>query len=124
MVALIRGRVEDGAWVDEETIWRADIEHYTGMPDLAAGGRIAFDGDGHVFLTVGIKQSSEYEGVQGLSRPSGKVHRLRDDGSIPAGNPFVGRPNALASIWTYGHRSPQGLEFDRATGLLWGTEMG
>jgi glucose/arabinose dehydrogenase len=124
MVALIRGRIEDGEWVDEETIWRTDIEHYTGMPDMAAGGRIAFDGDGHVFLSIGIKGGSEYAGVQDLGLPYGKIHRVRDDGAISEDNPFAGEPSALATIWTYGHRSPQGLEFDRRTGRLWGTEMG
>jgi glucose/arabinose dehydrogenase len=124
MVALIRGRIERGAWIDEETIWKTDIERYTAMPDMAAGGRIAFDDDGHVFLTVGIKGGSEIAGVQDLSQPYGKIHRLNDDGSIPGDNPFVGQANALESIWTYGHRSPQGLEFDPQTGRLWGTEMG
>jgi glucose/arabinose dehydrogenase len=124
MVALVRGRIEDGAWVDEEMIWKADAEHYTAMPDMTAGGRIAFDDDGHVFLTIGIKGGSETAGIQDLSMPYGKILRLNDDGSIPDDNPFVGRPNALASIWTYGHRSPQGLEFDARTDRLWGTEMG
>lgn len=124
MVALARGRIEDGAWVDAETIWKADMERYTAMPDMAAGGRIAFDDDGHVFLTIGIKGGSETAGIQDLSMPYGKILRLNDDGSIPDDNPFVGRANALASIWSYGHRSPQGLEFDPRTGRLWGTEMG
>jgi glucose/arabinose dehydrogenase len=124
MLALVRGRLDNGAWVDEETIWKTDVERYTAMPDMAAGGRIAFDGDGHVLLTVGIKGGSEIAGVQDLSQPYGKIHRLNDDGSVPDDNPFVGRGDALASIWTYGHRSPQGLEFDRRTGRLWSTEMG
>jgi glucose/arabinose dehydrogenase len=124
MVALMRGRIEGGAWVDGETIWKTDVERYTAMPDMAAGGRIAFDDDGHVFLTVGIKGGSEIAGVQDLSLPYGKIHRLNDDGSIPDDNPFNGQANALASIWTYGHRSPQGLEFDPRTRQLWGTEMG
>jgi len=124
MVALIRGRIDDGAWIDDEVIWKADVERYTAMPDMAAGGRIAFDDDGHVFLTIGIKGGSEIDGVQDLSQPYGKILRLNDDGSIPDDNPFVGRPDALPSIWTYGHRSPQGLEFDPARRRLWGTEMG
>lgn len=124
MVVLIRGRIEDGVWIDQETVWRADIENYNFIPDMAAGGRIAFDGGGHVFLTVGIKGGSEFAGIQDLSLPYGKIHRLMEDGAVPEDNPFVGTPNALASIWTVGHRSPQGLEFDPETGRLWGTEMG
>jgi len=124
MVTLVRGRIEDGAWTDEETIWRTDLEHYNPMPDMAAGGRIAFDGAGHVFLTVGIKGGSEFGGVQDLGLPYGKILRLMEDGTTPEDNPFVDTPGALASIWTYGHRSPEGLEFDPRTGRLWETEMG
>jgi len=124
MNKVVRGRIRDGAWVDQQTIWQTDIENYTGMPDMAAGGRIAFDGEGHVFLSMGIKQNSEFAGVQDLSLPYGKIHRVNDDGTIPDDNPFVDDPKAIASIWTYGHRSPQGLEFDPVTRRLWGTEMG
>jgi glucose/arabinose dehydrogenase/cytochrome c5 len=124
MNALVRGRIKDGQWVDQQTIWRTDIENYTGMPDMAAGGRIAFDGKGHVFISVGIKGGSEFGGVQDLSVPYGKIHRVNADGSMPADNPFVGVPKALPSIWTYGHRSPEGLEFNTRTGQLWETEMG
>src|SRR5204862_2958905 len=124
MNALVRGRIKDGEWVDQQTIWKTDIENYTGMPDMAAGGRIAFDGKGHVFLSVGIKDNSEFAGVQDLGLPYGKIHRVNLDGSVPADNPFVGKAGALATIWSYGHRSPEGLEFDSRTGQLWETEMG
>jgi aldose sugar dehydrogenase len=124
MNALIRGRIDNGEWIDQQSIWRTDVENYTPMPDMAAGGRIAFDGEGHVFMSIGIKDNSEFAGVQDLSLPYGKVIRINDDGSIPADNPFVHAPHALPSIWTYGHRSPEGLEFNRATHQLWETEMG
>ena len=61
--------------------------------------------------------------AQDLSKPLGKIHRVNDDGSIPKDNPFVNTPNALPSIWTYGHRNPQGLAWDPA-GLLWESEHG
>lgn len=61
--------------------------------------------------------------AQDLSKPLGKIHRVNDDGSIPKDNPFVNTPNALPSIWTYGHRNPQGLAWD-AAGLLWESEHG
>jgi glucose/arabinose dehydrogenase len=124
MNKLVRGRIKDGAWVDQEVIWQAPIEAYTQTPDMAAGGRIAFDDAGHVFFSVGVKGASEAEGVQDLSLPYGKIHRVNDDGSTPVDNPFVGDSRALSSIWSFGHRSPQGLEFDTSTGQLWGTEMG
>jgi glucose/arabinose dehydrogenase/mono/diheme cytochrome c family protein len=124
MVVLVRGRIRNGEWVDQQPIWKTDIENYTSMVDMAAGGRVAFDGKGHVFLSIGIKGGSEFAGVQDLSLPYGKILRLNDDGSIPQDNPFVGRAGALPEIWSYGHRSPEGLEFDRRTGRLWETEMG
>ena len=124
MNKLIRGRIENGRWIDEETIWQAAADTYTRSPDMGAGGRISFDDQGHVFLGVGIKGNSNYDGIQDLSRPYGKIHRMHDDGRIPSDNPFVDVPDALASTWTYGHRSPQGLEFDPRSGRLWSTEMG
>lgn len=124
MVVLVRGRIKGGAWVDQQTIWHTDKEHYTSMVDMAAGGRITLDGKGHVFLSIGIKGGSEFAGVQDLSLPYGKILRLNDDGGIPADNPFVNTTGALPEIWTYGHRSPEGLEFNRKTGQLWETEMG
>lgn len=124
MNKLVRGHIRDGRWVDEQVIWQARIEQYTWMVDQAAGGRICFDDAGHVFMSIGMKGTSNYDGIQDLSKPYGKVLRLNRDGSIPADNPFAGRAGALAVIWTYGHRNPQGLEFDRETGELWSTEMG
>jgi glucose/arabinose dehydrogenase len=58
-----------------------------------------------------------------LDRPNGKVHRVKHDGSIPPDNPFVGREDALPSIWSYGHRNPQGMVRD-LDGNLWLTEHG
>ncbi|HMA12198.1 MAG TPA: PQQ-dependent sugar dehydrogenase, partial [Steroidobacteraceae bacterium] len=124
MVRLVRGRIRNGEWVDAQTVWRTGIENYTGMVDMAAGGRIAFDGKGHVFMTIGIKGLGEAAGVQDLKLPFGKILRVNEDGGIPDDNPFVKTPGAEPAIWTYGHRSPEGLEFDRRTGRLWETEMG
>jgi aldose sugar dehydrogenase len=124
MNALVRGRIRNGEWVDQQSIWRTDAVNYTAMPDMTAGGRLAFDGRGHVFMSIGIKGGSEFAGVQDLSLPYGKIVRVNEDGGIPTDNPFVHVAGALPSIWTYGHRSPEGLEFNRTTKQLWETEMG
>ncbi len=124
MNRLIRGRVVAGEWVDEQVLWQADLEAYTTMSDLAAGGRLAFDDSGHVYISIGMKDSMDFLGIQDLSLPFGKVLRLHDDGRIPADNPLVDNPDALDAIYTYGHRSVQGLEFNPSTGDLWSTEMG
>ena len=108
MNRLVRGRIRDGQWVDQEIIWSADERFYTPYPDLGAGGRIAFDASGHVFLSIGTK-GVDYEGIQDLRTPYGKIHRVRDDGAIPIDNPFVDDDRVLPSSWTYGHRVPQGL---------------
>ena len=124
MNAVIRGRIRNGEWVDQLSIWRTDIENYTLTPDMGAGGRLTFDAKGHVFFSIGVKGTSESAGIQDLALPYGKIHRVNDDGSIPTDNPFVSVSRALPTIWSYGHRSPQGLEFNRKTRQLWGTEMG
>ena len=124
MSRLVRGRIEDGRWVDEETLWGVGVERYTWRTDMAAGGRICFDDDGHVFISVGFKGLSTSHGIQDLSEPYGKIHRMHDDGRVPADNPFVDVPGAWPTTWTYGHRAPEGLEFNRRTGQLWSTEMG
>jgi glucose/arabinose dehydrogenase len=123
MNKLVRGRITDGTWVDEQIIWQADLKFYGSVPDIGAGGRITFDEEGHVFLSVGLGVDN-HTGVQDLRTPWGKMHRVLDDGRIPSDNPFIDVEGAIPTIWTYGHRSPQGLEFRRATGELWGTEMG
>jgi glucose/arabinose dehydrogenase len=124
MIRLIRGRIRDNGWVDEEVIWQADIETYTAMTDMAVGGRLAFDPDGYVFMSLGMKGGNNHAGIQDLSSPYGKIHRMHDDGRIPADNPFIDIPGAIKTTWTLGHRSPQGLEFDPRSRELWGTEMG
>ena len=132
MCALIRGRIKEGGWVDQETIWKADIESYVATLSPAIGGRIAFDHHGHVFLSVGgIVWSPHppgnieaYVDIQNLSLPYGKIFRFTEDGQIPADNPFVDSVDVLPGIWSYGHRSPQGLVFDTVSEQLWETEMG
>ena len=121
---VVRGRLRDGQWVDEEVIWDPGPEHYSFIPDVGAGGRLAFDDRGYLYISVGIKGRSNFDGVQDLAKPIGKIHRVHDDGRIPVDNPFAEDPTAYPTIWTYGHRSPQGLEYNRRTGTLWSTEMG
>ena len=124
MPKVVRGRINNGAWVDQETIWEADIEHYGSYTDIAAGGRLAFDNGGHLFFSVGMKGPDNYQGIQDLATPWGKIHRVYTNGDIPTDNPFYDVEGAYQSIWTYGHRSPQGLEVRRSGGQLWETEMG
>lgn len=85
------------------------------------GSRIEFDGKDHMFISIGDR--NDRKKVQDLKHHNGKLLRLNLDGSIPKDNPYVGDKNALPEIFSYGHRSPQGLAMD-ASGNLWLGEMG
>ncbi len=122
MLKLVRGRLSGDAWIDQQTIWEAPKETYQDGLENGAGARIEFDDAGHVHFVVG--QFVDYAGIQDLDRPYGKIMRVRDDGRIPADNPFAKVPGALPAIYTLGHRVAQGLAFDLATGRLWATEHG
>ena len=125
--AVIRGRLEGNRLEGVEEIfearaWSTGEAHY--------GSRLAFDGDGYLFITVSdravdpLSVPRERHPAQDLMTHQGKVIRLHDDGRTPADNPFVGRGDALPEIWSYGHRSLQGLAFHPETGELWATEHG
>ena len=124
MNRLVRGRLDGINWIDQEVIWQAPIEDYFFAGDVGAGGRITFDNRGHVYFSIGMKCGGQGGGIQNLATPCGKIHRVNDDGSTPEDNPYFGVENVYESIYTYGHRSPQGLEYDHSNGELWGSEHG
>jgi glucose/arabinose dehydrogenase len=122
MTKLVRGKIRDGAWVDEQAIWTAPLETYRRAGGVHYGCRISFDGKGYLYFSHGERGTQDH--AQDIKRPNGKVHRIHDDGRIPSDNPFVNEPGAIGSIWTFGNRNPQGLDFDPRTGVLWETEHG
>lgn len=122
--ALVRARFEKDALTAVTPLFESVS---TGRGHF--GGKIAFDGKGHVFLTLGDRQvppegNLEAHPAQDLSNHHGTLIRLNDDGSVPADNPFVSRAGAKPEIWSYGHRNMQGLAIDPATGNVWTTEHG
>jgi glucose/arabinose dehydrogenase len=122
MTVVVRGKLDsNNAWTDTQEIFRAPAALYT-PSNIHYGSRLLFDRAGHLFYSLG--ERGEMKNAQDLSSPLGKVHRVNDDGTIPADNPFVNTPGAVPSIWTYGHRNPQGLAWDPVTGLLWEAEHG
>ena len=121
MTAILRARMHDGALVDQQQIFKADLSKYR-SGGMRFGSRLLFDREGHLFFSVGDRGHPGDE--QDLSCPNGKVYRVEDDGQIPKDNPFVNRSGALPGIWTYGHRNPQGLSFNPLTGDLWEAEHG
>ncbi len=86
------------------------------------GCRIVENTDGTLFLTLGDR-FSRMQDAQTLHNHHGKIVRIRKDGSAPADNPFVGKPDALAEIWSIGHRNVQGATLG-PDGKLWTHEHG
>jgi len=121
MTTIVRGHVRDGAWVDQEFVYKPPAGVFRGGNDHY-GTRIVFDREGHLFYSIGDRGVQDE--AQSLALPAGKVHRVMPDGSVPRDNPFVGRAGADATIWSYGNRNPQGLAFHPVTGELWASEHG
>lgn len=86
------------------------------------GCRLLFGPDKKLYITTG--DADEPMMAQDLKAYNGKILRLNDDGSIPVDNPFVKNDTARKEIWSYGHRNPQGIAFQPATGLLYESEHG
>ena len=87
------------------------------------GSRLAFGRDGTLFVSVGDRFSPR-EKAQDLGSDAGKIVRITTDGAIPPDNPFVGRAGVRPEIWSLGHRNPQGMAINPATGALWEVEHG
>ena len=122
---IIRGTFENDQLNNIETIFQADTAGRNGH----YGGRMVFDDEGYLFLTIGERQASptgdlESHPAQDLSNHNGVMIRIHDDGQVPQDNPFVGQRGALPEIWSYGHRNPQGLAFHPTSGDLWEGEHG
>jgi glucose/arabinose dehydrogenase len=122
--ALIRARFENDRLTNVEQLFESVSRgrgHY--------GGKIAFDKNGYLFLTLGDRQvppegDLEKHPAQDLSNHHGKIVRLHDDGKVPADNPFVKQANAKPEIWSYGHRNVQGIAIHPETGDVWANEHG
>jgi aldose sugar dehydrogenase len=116
--ALARGRLEGDALVDVRDIFVADW-----LPEAANGynSRIAFGRDGMIYVSNGASNS---DASQDPGSHRGKIMRLRDDGTVPPDNPFVGRAGYKPEIYSMGHRNTLGLIVHPVTGALWNNENG
>jgi glucose/arabinose dehydrogenase len=121
--AVIRGRFENDALTNVEEIFVAQTSgrgHY--------GSRLAFDGRGHLFVSVGERMAAPNllaaHPAQDFSNHHGTVNRLMEDGSVPSDNPFVGQAGVRPEIWSKGHRNPQALAIHPVTGQVWEAEHG
>jgi glucose/arabinose dehydrogenase len=129
-LGLSRGRLAGAKLVDATEIFVADAWENARM---AYTGRLEFGPDKTLYVSVGDRDrlccgqqddNSIRIRAQSLSDHVGKILRLKDDGTAPADNPFVGRPGAKPEIFTYGHRNSYGLRFHPETGELWQMEIG
>ena len=128
-LAIARGRFTGSVLEDVEEIFVADAWETSGI----LAGRMLFGPDRTLYITVGDRDRLCCIGTddpslrlktQQLDNHVGKTLRIRDDGGIPADNPFVGRDDALPEIFTFGHRNGYGLGFHPETGELWQAEIG
>jgi aldose sugar dehydrogenase len=109
---------------------RWDGTAITGFQDLFStipsgnASRILFGPDGMIYMTVGSGDLPLGDRAQDPNDLAGKVLRLRDDGTVPADNPFVGKTGYRPEIYTMGHRIPLGLAIQPETGAIWECENG
>lgn len=118
--AITRAVLKGNALTQQKVIFEAQPysrtkHHY--------GSRFAWGNDGYLYFSVG-ERGNEKENPQDLKRDLGKVHRIKDDGSIPSDNPYVNTPGARPSIYSYGHRNPQGMAAHPKSGVIWSNEHG
>lgn len=86
------------------------------------GSRIVFDNQGLLYFTIGDR--GQRDNAQKLDNHFGKIMRITDQGAVPKNNPFIEKKNVLPEIWSYGHRNPQGLFFDKKNNKLYEMEHG
>ena len=118
--AVYRARLEGDRLVDGRDIfvatpWARTTHHY--------GSRLEFDRSGYLFVSVGERGQHETN-PQSLDSDCGKIHRMREDGTAPTDNPFAKSHPAHATIWSWGHRNPQGMALNPETGEIWENEHG
>ena len=118
--AVMRAKLSGNTLTDQEVIFEALPYHTTRHH---YGSRLQFDKSGYLFISVGDR-GNERVFPQDLSTAPGKVHRIHDDGRIPADNPFVNSSGTVGSVYSYGHRNIQGMTVHPETGEIWTNEHG
>ena len=123
-MTLARGRYDGGSLSDVRDL-------YTSDPTTPGGSRMAFAPDGSLYMTISGAAGRIPAGANGpeadprkLDTVYGKVIRLRDDGSVPPDNPFVGKPGARGEIYSIGHRDHFGIAPHPVTGEMFHVELG
>jgi aldose sugar dehydrogenase len=116
---LARGRLAGHRLDDVQVLFRQSPKGTRGQH---FGGRIVFDRQGYVYLTLGDR--GEMPRAQRPDDHAGSVIRLHDDGRVPQDNPFVARSGWKPEKFTLGNRNMQGAALHPQTGMLWTHEHG
>lgn len=118
--SVMRARLKDMQLVDKELL-------FDGYPNTERafhyGSRLEFDKEGYLYFSIGDRGQREVH-PQRLDHDAGKIHRIKADGTIPASNPFAKQKDARPTIYSYGHRNPQGMAMHPETGDIWTHEHG
>lgn len=119
MTRIVRGRIRDNNWTDEQVLYEAPHEAYK-LSRHHYGNRIVFDMKGYMYFSIG--ERGFQDDAQDPNLPNGKIHRIYPDGSIPQDNPFIGK--GLPTLYTLGNRNPQGISVHPVTDEIWASEHG
>ena len=118
--ALYKAVLEDFELKDVKMIYKGDFNTKKGQH---WGSRIVFDENNYLYFTIGDRGNRDVN-PQDITRDGGKVYRLNLDGSIPNDNPFLGKDNVKEAIYSFGHRNPQGMVYNKKTKEIWTNEHG
>ncbi|CAN5483902.1 PQQ-dependent sugar dehydrogenase [soil metagenome] len=116
--SIERAKLDGYELVDHEEIYTGNVFSNAGQH---FGSRIAFDGEGYLYFSIGDR--GDMDTAQDITVSNGSLFRLNDDGRIPDDNPFVGE-DGLDEIFSYGHRNIQGMAVHPETGEIWTNEHG
>lgn len=118
--SIMRARLKDMKLVDKQLIFDGFPNT---KPSFHFGSRIEFDKDGYLYFSIGDRGNRDVH-PQRLDHDAGKIHRINADGTIPDTNPFAKQKDARKSVYSYGHRNPQGMAMHPKTGEIWTHEHG
>lgn len=118
--SVMRAKLKNMQLVDKELL-------FDGAPNTTSGhhfgSRMAFDQNGDLYFSIGDRGNRDLN-PQRLDRDAGKVHKIKADGSLPSDNPFINDQSANKTVYSYGHRNPQGMATHPTTGEIWTHEHG
>ena len=117
--AIFRAKLKDNKLVEHQELFKAIPNTNSGVH---FGCRMVFDDQGYLFFSVGERGNKT--NAQTLTNHCGKIHRIFDDGRIPPDNPFVNTAGAMPTIYSYGHRNPQGIDIHPLTRRIYNNEHG